>query len=104
MTGPRLDPVAQDELLSRLAGIVVAAWPPDTEQAVLDYGRQYAGADVRVPGGVRKPWTPPPDVWEMLHELRDGMHSDSEGTWISARVTVRAERYQVKYKWPSRAT
>lgn len=100
MSGPRLDLVGQGEILGRIAGLVIAAWPPGTEQAVLDYGRQYAGADVRVPGGVRKPWTPPAEVWGMFRDLRNGMYTDADGMWISARLTVHAERYEIKYKWP----
>lgn len=104
MSGPRLDPLAQDALLSRLAGIVLAVWPPGAELVVIDYGRVHAGADMKVPGGVRKPWPAPAEVWEMMRDLRNGMYTDAGGTWISARLTITADRYDIKYKWPSRAT
>ena len=101
---PKLDPVAQNELLDRMTRTIVDALSPGWREVAIDYrvvGKNIdAAVGVLDPDGIYQLWDPPADAWRMFQRLRGGMYQDGEGTWFSARLIIEPpSRFTVQYNW-----
>lgn len=99
---PRLTPVEQHEILISVTSLLIHSMPGDWSQLFMEFraiGRYIeTPASVLTIFGQRADRQLPDEALPFFLELRDGMHRQSQGTWISAKFHIAHPNvYSIEY-------
>ncbi|MBN6039836.1 TNT domain-containing protein [Amycolatopsis sp. 195334CR] len=103
--GPLSTVEDQHRLWGLVSNLVTSSCPPDWAEAAIAY--RAAGEHVELRATVRRatdgavePWTPRPEVGELLARLRAAMYRAGRGTWNEVTAVVHLDsRIDSRYTW-----